>query len=964
MLDIRTTYSFLRGFGTPAQIVQRLDKLGVDRFGVMDYCSTFSHIPLMLKANRQMAFGCMLPVVHELDKKPAHGLVGVVANGRKGLPELYELVSKAHAQSYYRPRVTWDQLREATGLTKIGYVVDVDAFDIISEIGYVAVSPTDVPTSLQKAAIDQKWPMIYACNPSYPSPRDKSAYEMVLKMSGMQRAGEALNNIETRPIELSNNVTWLSDGVNEIVQDEVQSVLDYSVITADEFGRAALPIAPDDWSLKDAVHAGLDERGLLKGNGLTRDKFVPDEYQDRIERELGVIQDKGFDAYFWFVADAVQWAKEQGILVGPGRGSAGGSLVAYLLGITEVDPLVYGTLFERFIDPTRNDFPDIDVDFADVDRDLVFGYLSDKYGADHVARIGTITWLGGKSAVNDVMRFERHIPWAVGRHIGDLVDGADVPVSVILANLDETGERYLAEYPELAAAGQIDGQARHSGIHAAGVCVAAEPIRNVAAVAKGVASLTMGDAEDVGLLKFDALGLTTLSVIGDACREAGVSYDEIKSRFPDDDRVFDVFRRDDVTGIFQFEGQTVRGLMREVAVDRFSDLCALTSLARPGPLNGGAAGAWVRRRSGDEDWTHVHDAFAPILEDTYGLIVYQEQFMRIMREIAGFSVADVNKARKAVGKKIPEVLAGFRGQFLEGAGETIGEELADVIWSQIEDFGSYAFNLSHAVAYSLVSYHTALLRAYHPAEFDLALLRHSDNERAMHVLRGAQERGMAVVPFDPVRSQAGWSIQEGTLMGGFTGQIGIGEKTAGTLLDKRDEADDVEEWLLRLTPAQKLKLSPTNNPWSQMDEVMRLYGHLFNDPDAHNIRGPVLRIQDVPHKKGSYCFIAKIKEIRRENANDPKRVAKRGFEQTGHTDFLNVIWIDDGIEIGSTINRFDYQDYGKKLVEDDDGNDILSESVGSYYLVRGEIIGDNGPKWIMINRMKRLEQAAVDDSKE
>jgi len=934
-----------------------MDKLGIDHWGICDYLGTWGHVPMMMAADRPLAYGVMLPVIHEVDKSTAHSLVGIIARNRDGLAELYDLVTKAGEQSYYRPRVTWDQLRASDNTAKIGYVVDVGAYDIIQEIGLIAVGPSDVPTRLQKVAIEEGWRMVLAYSPAYPDPQDKKGFDALQQISAMQRAGEALNALPAYPAmlpeEARERMLWLPPLELESALCMQEVLLNDCLISREQFGRAHLPVSPKEWTLDGAVAQGAANRGIKRDDPV---------YGPRIDRELSVIHDKGFDDYFWFVADAVRYAKDQGVVVGPGRGSAGGSLVAYLLGITEVDPIKHGTLFERFIDPTRSDFPDIDVDFADADRELVFDYLKQKYGEDHVARLGTITWLGGKSAVNDVMRFERHIPFSVGRHIADACADHSLPISISLNNLDETGERYLEEYPELHTAALIDGQARHSGVHAAGVCVSLDPVARYASVSKGTAQLTMGDAEDIGLLKFDALGLTTLSVIQDACIEAGVSYDEIKNLWPDDDRVFEVFRRDDVTGIFQFEGSTVRGLAREVHIDRFSDLCALTSLARPGPLNGGAAGSWVRRRSGDEDWKHDHELLRPILEDTQGLIIYQEQFMKIMSDIADFSVGDVNKARKAVGKKIPEVLAAFQQQFIDGAADSVGRDLAETLWSRIEDFGSYAFNLSHAVAYSLVSYHTALLRAYHPHEFALALLRHSDAERSMHVLRDARRFGLDFVPFDPFTSDMGWSIREGRLVGGFTGQIGIGDKLGRKLLDQRDATDNKEEWFRRtLTPAMRNKLAVDNNPWSNMDEVVRLFGTYFDDPERHNIRGSVYRIQDVPHKKGSYAFIAKIKQINKKDANEPERVKKRGSEITGPTKFLNLIFSDDGIELGATIYIQDYVEYGWRLVEDEAGNDISKDTIGTYWLVRGDITG-NGPRWIMCNKMKRLHHVAYDEA--
>ena len=944
-LDLWTDYSFMRGYMTPEQALARATKLKSSYLGVTDYCSTWGHIPVggaAIKAGMKFVPGVTLPVVAELDKDPRHDLAAVFPR-RGALESLYRLVGHAHEQMYMRPRVTWEQL-SSPDMMVVAYDVCATNADLLESSGaLVALRPTD--SMIQRAARAGEFPLALAAAPRYAEAKHRRGFDTMEQATTLARLGETAGRV-LRPVHMATagelrTLLNVDDRVLECAMEQSDAIAHECHLT--EFPRASLPPVPGTWTIEDAVRQGAVERGIpLEGR-----------YLERVERELEVIKSKGFDPYFYFVANIVRWARTK-MLVGPGRGSAGGCLVAYFLGITNVDPLVHGTLFERFIDPTRSDMPDIDVDFQDNRRDEVYHKLEDLYGSERVARLGTITKLGGKSAVNEVARFERDIPWDDKRALATQADGIGVPLSVLF-DIDEVSHDIVEKHPELAAAALLEGHARHHGIHAAGICVSAEPIVRVVSVNRGVAACTLDDAETVNLLKFDALGLTTLSVIADACKGAGLDPYALQDMPMDDQAAYQVFRDDMVTGVFQFDGHTVRGLMREVDVDRFSDLPALVSLARPGPLQGGAAGAWVKRRMGIEEWTFDHPALEPITRDTYGLIVYEEQMMAILKDIAGFDVGKVNRARKAVKKKDPAMLQVFANDFIDGASGVVGP-LADSLWHQIEEFGAYAFNRAHATAYGMISYQCAWLKAHHPRAFMVGLLRScGDPEKVKLILRELRGEGIPFVSFDPQKSEYNWTMRDGVLYGGFTGLKGVGAKKALKFLEMRSE--DPEGWMQKLTPAQQGLLVDSNTPWSDIDLIGKWFQEYFNDPEKFNIGGQVLRLSDIPHKKGSYVTIARIKKLMPQDQNEEKRCAKRGGRRvSGPTKFLNLILDDDGIEIGATINRYKYVDLGAPLEDD-------KSSIGGFYLIRGDILGGDGPKWLMLDKIRRLEIPSFEQDK-
>jgi hypothetical protein len=405
----------------------------------------------------------------------------------------------------------------------------------------------------------------------------------------------------------------------------------------------------------------------------------------------------------------------------------------------------------------------------------------------------------------------------------------------------------------------------------------------------------------------------------------------------DDPKVWEVFNKDKVTGIFQFEGQAVRGLMRQVTVTSFEDLCALTSLARPGPLNGGAAALWVDRKSGRHDWKSL----IPALDPTFGLIVYQEQAMAIVRELAGFNEFDVNGFRRAIGKKDPLKLKAYHDQFVSGARER--SKMSDIeledLWQQMEDFGSYAFNYSHAVAYSMISYYTAYAKAYYPDLYALAYLKHAPDEEAEKSILREYGRDRVVI-CDPELSEVNWSVKDGKLIGGLTNLKGVGPKMAQKFIDLRT-ADPVN-WKENLTSSQRSKLVGE----TRLDDMYffdRYYGDVYSYPARFRISDKVWKIEDIPAEKGDYIFLGRLTKIM--------------VREKDGQEYALAFFSDDTGEMPCTISKKNWPEF--KFGPD--GKPTLKIDVP--YVVRGDIINE-GRKWLFINKARKLHEPTNNDPTE
>ncbi|MDR1989616.1 MAG: DNA polymerase III subunit alpha, partial [Acidobacteriaceae bacterium] len=525
-----------------------------------------------------------------------------------------------------------------------------------------------------------------------------------------------------------------------------------------------------------------------------------DEYERRLSYEIEMIKKMKYPGYFLIVWDFIRYAREQGIPVGPGRGSAAGSLVAYCLRITDVDPIDYDLIFERFLNPERISLPDIDIDFCERRRGEVIDYVTRKYGRENVAQIITFGTMKAKAVIKDVGRV-LEMPFAEVDRVAKQVPPA----------LDMTLEKALEESQTLrdmeqndpkvkellAVARRLEGMTRHASVHAAGVVIAPEAITEYAPLYKGardeiVTQWSMKEIERVGLLKMDFLGLSTLTLIFDAIEEikrtAGIDLD-IDTIPLDDAKTYQVFQDGQTYGIFQFESSGMRDILRKAKPQRLDDLIALNALYRPGPLRSGMVDDYIARKQGKTDVVYELPQLEPVLSDTYGVIAYQEQVMRISNVLAGFSLGEADLLRKAMGKKNPEVMAKMRGKFVEGAKKNgHNEKKAAHIFELMEHFAGYGFNKSHSTAYAYLAYQTAYLKANYPWHFAAALLtiEAQNTDKLALYLGECRERGIPVLPPDVNQSQLRFTVEPETgVRFGLTAIKNVGEGAIESLLSVR-----------------------------------------------------------------------------------------------------------------------------------------------------------------------------------
>ncbi|MCY3579238.1 MAG: DNA polymerase III subunit alpha [bacterium] len=541
--------------------------------------------------------------------------------------------------------------------------------------------------------------------------------------------------------------------------------------------------------------------------------------EERIGHELGIIEEMGFPDYFLIVWDLVRYAKSRRIRVGPGRGSAAGSIVAYTLGITELDPIEYGLIFERFLNPGRRQMPDIDIDFDERFRADVIRYAADKYGSDHLAQIVTFSTIKGKQAIRDSARV-LGFPYKTGDDLAKLMPD---PVLGREASLDQCFDQPGPETDQVIkdwytnAAGLreeyetqpdarrvvdtargLEGLRRQDSIHAAAVVIAPHPLVDLVPVqrkgedAEVVTQYEMHALEKLGLLKMDILGLRTLSTIDrtlDLIRNRTGTRLEIEEISLQDPETYEMLCRGDTIGVFQLEGTAMRTLIRSLRPDRFEDLIALVALYRPGPMSNDWHNAYAHRKNGRSPIDFPHPATQEVLGETYGLMIYQEQVMQIARDIAGYSMADADSLRKAMGKKIPDIMAKERDKFVNGVVAGGNEEsFGGALFDSIEGFAGYGFNKSHSAAYGLLAYQTAYLKRHYPSEYMAALLTssHRDKDRARMYLGECRLMGLEVKQPSVNLSESEFTVRDGMIVFGLAGIRNVGTGVVEKITEARD----------------------------------------------------------------------------------------------------------------------------------------------------------------------------------
>jgi DNA polymerase-3 subunit alpha len=584
-----------------------------------------------------------------------------------------------------------------------------------------------------------------------------------------------------------------------------------------EFGKILLPTFPvPDGQTERSFLRELVEKGARERYG----DPLPDDARERIEHELRIIEEMGFPAYFLIVWDLIRYAREQRIRTGPGRGSAAGSIVAYTLRITDLDPLQYGMIFERFLNPGRREMPDIDMDFDERYRGELIRYAAEKYGSDHVAQIVTFSTIKGKQAIRDAARVLGH-PYGLGDRVAKLMPpailgkeasleqcltgplpDADVAIKDWYANAAGLREAYEAEAEVrqvVDAAKGLEGLRRQDSIHAAAVVIAPEPLIGLVPIqqkgesAEVVTQYEMHGIADLGLLKMDFLGLRTLAIIErtlELIEAAGADPVDIDNVPLDDRETFELIRHTDTIGVFQLEGSAMRSLIRALQPETFDHIVATNALFRPGPMGQNMHYEYAERKNRRKPVEYPHPATQPFLESTYGIIVYQEQVMQVAQDLAGYSMAEADNLRKAMGKKIKSVMEAEKEKFGEGCvaqghPPSLGREL----WDAIEPFAGYGFNIPHSACYAYIAYQTAYLKAHYPAEYMAAILTSTkkDKDRTALYLGECRSMGVEVLVPDVNESEVDFTVRDGKIRFGLSAVRNVGEGVVERIIAARVE---------------------------------------------------------------------------------------------------------------------------------------------------------------------------------
>ncbi len=568
-----------------------------------------------------------------------------------------------------------------------------------------------------------------------------------------------------------------------------------------DFSRIHLPhfpLPPGEES-EDSFLRKLCQEGLCRcypGSGK--------EVQERLEYELGVISQMGFSSYFLIVWDLISFAKQEEIPVGPGRGSAAGSIVSYLLGITDIDPLKYQLIFERFLNPQRISMPDIDMDFCYENRQRILEYVSQRYGKENVAQIITYGTLQARAAVRDVGRVIGMSYAEVDRIAKMIPHGLGAQISLREALTASSELKTVYEGDErvkrlIDTAIKLEGLSRHSSTHAAGVVISDKPLMDRIPLSRGsegevITGMDMSSLEKVGMLKMDFLGLKTLTVIEQTKKiiRRVRSIDVDISSIPlDDARTFSLLSQGNTIGVFQLESSGMRDILQKMSPTEFRDLIAVLALYRPGPLGSGLVSDFIERKLGKKPIRYLHPRLESLLKETYGIILYQEQTMRIVHDLAGFSLAQADLLRKAIGKKIPEIMQEQRSMFIEGCKKNrIAPAVSAKIFDLIEYFSGYGFNKSHSTAYALITYRTAYLKANYPVEFMAALLtsERTNTDKIVEYIHEARQMGIQVLPPDINTSFANFTVTDrDNIRFGLLAVKNVGEAALENIINVRKE---------------------------------------------------------------------------------------------------------------------------------------------------------------------------------
>ena len=907
-LHTHTHYSLLDGLTKVDELVARTKELGMDAVAITDHGVMYGAVEFYQKAKKagiKPIIGCEIYITEDMhDKTPGRGMKSyyhliLLAKNNVGYQNLIKLVTASHLEGfYYKPRIDHNLLRQhSEGLVclsaclggEISSAILSKQYDKAKSIAieynkifgqnnfYIEIQKHPhiddqnfVTPQLIKLSRETGIPMAATQDSHYCKSEDAEAHDVLLAV----QTGTQVSDKDRLTLK-SDDFSLLSPEKMSEKFDDIPEAIENTAKIADmcnielELGNNKLPPFPlpegktADGYLKELAFAGLA--------GRYGSELAPNIIQ-RLEYELDVIQKTGFATYFLIVQDFVNWAKKNGIIVGPGRGSAAGSIIAYTLNITNIDPIQYGLLFERFLNPERVSMPDIDIDFDDMRRDEVFDYVRQKYGKDRFAQVITFGTMAARGSIRDA-----------GRALGFSYDFCDkvaklIPLAPNQGHKSGFLKKCVEEVEELRqfyqtnsdvkklvdSASKLEGTVRHSSTHACAVVITPGPLTDYLPLQRGtnendvITQYEMHAVEDIGLLKMDFLGLSNLTIINDALNLVEQNYKiriDIDKIPLDDAKTFKLLRQSKTTGVFQVESSGMKRYLKDLKPDHIEDIIAMISLYRPGTLDAGMVPRYMARKHGKEPIEYVHPTLEPILKNTYGIIVYQEQLMQIANNIAGFTLGEGYVLIKAVGKKIKTLLDQQKEKFISGAiKNNLPQQTAEKIWNFIEPFARYGFNKSHAACYAMIAYQTAYLKANYPVEFMAALMNSAsgDIERTAFLIEECRSMGIEVLAPEINESSEKFSVvpsvaETPRIRFGLAAIKNIGHNVITAIIKEREEKGPyrtTDEFMLRVENKDLNKKSLESlircgamDAFDERGKLLANVDHLLNySRDSHKAR--------------------------------------------------------------------------------------------------------------------------------
>ncbi|PIT92025.1 MAG: DNA polymerase III subunit alpha [Candidatus Harrisonbacteria bacterium CG10_big_fil_rev_8_21_14_0_10_42_17] len=853
-LHTHSHYSLLDGLAKIDELVLRAKELGMDSLALTDHGTLYGAVEFYQKCKKagiKPILGVEAYVAPgDCREKNTNGgrkyfhLI-LLAKNEQGWKNLLRLVTKAHLEGfYYKPRIDKEMLRQysegliglsaclagevsqhilGNNLEEAEKVVREHA-DIFGEGNYyleIQHHP-GIPEVLKAReatiALSKKTgvPLVATQDIHYLKESDHEYHDILLAV----QTGNNLSDSDRLTLKEDRFHMTSPDNMRDLFHDVPEAVFNTALVAERcnfelELGTFRLPkFHLPEGETKDGYLEKLVQERLLE-----RYPDTTPQITERITYELDVIRRMGFSDYFLIVQDFVNWAKDRQIVVGPGRGSAAGSIVSYILGITNIDPLTYDLLFERFLNPDRISMPDIDIDITDIRRDEVIGYLRETYGEDHVANIITFGTMAARAAIRDVGR-------ALGINYGFCDQLAKlIPFGFnIKKSVQEVHElrQFIGKHPDakriIDAAEHLEGVARHASVHACGIVITENPLTEYIPLQRApqdentiMTQFEMHAVEDLGLLKMDLLGLRNLTIIEETTRiveELRGNRIDIDMLPLDDKKTYHLLAAGETIGVFQLESSGMQRYLKELVPTEFEDIIAMVSLYRPGPME--LIPSYVKRKHGKEPITYLHPRLQPILEKTYGIGIYQEQMMQIATQLGGYSLAEADTLRKAIGKKIQSLLDKQRLKLLEGMKQNgIDNITAQNIWELFPSFARYGFNRSHAAAYAMIAYQTAYLKAHYPVSFMTALFNSysGDVDRISFLVTEAQRMGIEVLPPDINKSTAMFAPENENIRFGLEAIKNVGKNIVEAIATEREKSGLFENLAALLTRVQHKDLN-------------------------------------------------------------------------------------------------------------------------------------------------------------